>query len=92
YSYSVYGGRLTRKAESKRYLNRLSGSNKGNYTNAHVSTFVYDGLGRLTKSIADNGVTKTYTLNSYGLISKETVSKAGLPTKILQTYYDSTYR
>ncbi|WP_213609526.1 FG-GAP-like repeat-containing protein [Pseudoalteromonas sp.] len=92
YSYSVYGGRLTRKAESKRYLNRLSGSNKGNYTNAHVSTFVYDGLGRLTKSIADNGVTKTYTLNSYGLISKETVSKAGLPTKTLHTYYDSTYR
>ena len=92
YSYTNYGGRLTRKVESKRYLNRLSGSNKTNYINSHTSQFAYDGLGRLIKTTADNGVVKTYTLNSYGLITKETITKAGLPTKVLETFYDSTYR
>jgi len=92
YSYSDYGGRLTQKEEYKRYLNRLGGSNKGNYANTHISKFAYDSLGRLTKTTASNGVVKTYTLNNRGLITKETVTKSGLPTKTLETYYDSTYR
>jgi RHS repeat-associated protein len=92
YSYSKYGGRLTTKTESKRYLNRLAGTNKGNYTNSHTSRFYYDGLGRLSRTTADNGVVKSYAVNSYGLITKETVTKSGLPTKILETIYDSSYR
>ncbi|WP_194868961.1 RHS repeat protein, partial [Pseudoalteromonas sp. PPB1] len=92
YGYSYHGGRVTKTVETKRYLNRLNGTNKGNYQNTHTSTFAYDSKGRLIKTTADNGVAKSYTLNSYGLITKETVSKSGLPTKTLETYYDSTYR
>jgi RHS repeat-associated protein len=92
YSYSQYGGRLTTESESKRYLNRLAGTNKGNYTNSHTSRLYYDGLGRLSKTTADNGVVKSYAVNSYGLITKETVTKSGLPTQVLETFYDSTYR
>ncbi|PCK30214.1 FG-GAP-like repeat-containing protein, partial [Pseudoalteromonas piscicida] len=92
YDYSVYGGRLVKKNEYKRYLNRIGGSNKGDHSNRHISQFEYDNLGRLIKTTASNGVVKAYVLNARGLISKETVSKAGLPTKTLETFYDSTYR
>ncbi|MBQ4838461.1 FG-GAP-like repeat-containing protein [Pseudoalteromonas luteoviolacea] len=92
YSYSKYGGRLTKKQATKRYLNRLNGSNRGNYQNTQTVNYAYDSKGRMIKTTADNGVVTSYTLNSYGMVTKETVSSPGLPNKVLTKYYDSTNR
>jgi RHS repeat-associated protein len=89
YGTSVYGKRLTSSRQNVSRTNTYNGSNYVETPIQLTSTYTYDGLGRLVSTTADNGVKATNTINSFGLISRQTSSVAGLDSRIINTGFDS---
>ncbi|MEN3157341.1 FG-GAP-like repeat-containing protein [Alkalimonas sp. NCh-2] len=86
-----FGGRLTSKIVRKERRHHY-----GNQTQPAAITlqnsFGYDSRGRLTSMISDSGISTTYVLNAFGLITRETVSATGMASRVANRGYDGAGR
>ena len=86
-----FGGRLTSKTVRKERRHHY-GSQTQPAAITLQNSFGYDSRGRLTSMTSDSGISTSYVLNTFGLITRETVSASGLPSRVVQRGYDSAGR
>ena len=92
YNYGYYGGRLTNTSIRKERTNIVSGTSYGQPVITLTNSFGYDGAGRLTSQTSDSGITTSYALNQFGLISSETAAANGMPGRSISRGYDANGR
>ncbi len=86
-----FGGRLTSKTVRKERRNHY-GSQSQPAAITLQNSFGYDSRGRLTSMTSDSGITTTYRLNTFGLITRETVSATGMASRVANRGYDAAGR
>jgi RHS repeat-associated protein len=88
----LYGGRVYKTVVKKERTNKVAGTNVTQPVITLTNNFGYDSAGRLNSQTSDSGIVTSYVLNSFGLITEETVSASNMASRTINRSYDSNGR